>query len=123
MQKILASTPAEKQEETTAKLVSMWATMDMEAAGSWLNTQPEGPGKNAAAQAYAVAAAKEDPTAAMHWANTLADATDRTRTKRRVFATWFAAEPEKAAAWLPSSGWSDAEVSAAKEIMFAAQKS
>ncbi len=114
----LQSAPAEKLEEISASIVRLWD--DLEATGQWLNAQPDGPAKNAAAQAYALESAKEDPNAAMHWANAISDASSRARTQRRVFTAWHDADPAAASAWLPQSGWSNSQIQAAGAIMAAA---
>jgi hypothetical protein len=114
---ILQATPPEKLEQTTTGLMRLWVQEDMAAAGDWLNAQPDSPAKTAAATAYALEAVKEDPAAALGWADTLADPAARARTQRRVFTAWYDAHPDAAAAWLPQSGWSDARQQAARDIM------
>lgn len=115
---LLAAVPAGELAKTTADLLRVWD--DMEAAGHWLNTQPDGPVKNAAAQAYALESAKEEPQAAFHWANAITDPADRARTQRRVFTTWHDADPAAAEAWLPQSGWTATQQQAARDIIAAA---
>lgn len=114
----LQSAPPEKLEEIGTSIVRLWD--DLEATGQWLNAQPDGPAKNAAAQAYALESAKEDPNAAMHWANAISDASSRARTQRRVFTAWHDADPAAASAWLPQSGWSNPQIQAAESIIAAA---
>lgn len=112
---LLAAVPPEELAKTSADLIRVWD--DMEASGQWLNTLPEGPVKNAAAQAYALESAKENPQAAFQWAATITDPAARARTQRRVFTAWHDADPAAAAAWLPQSGWSGAQQQAARDIM------
>lgn len=113
--KILNSTPPEKLAAATADIVRLWN--DLEAAGEWLNTLPHGPGRDTAAIAYALEAVKTEPEAAMRWAESIGDQGQRARTQRRVFAAWSDAQPAAASAWLPRSGWSEAQQQAARDIM------
>ena len=118
-QQLMDSAPPEKLAQTSEGVMRLWVADDMEAAGQWLNTCTAGPVKDAAAQAYALLAAKEDPDAALHWAAAIADPAARARTQRRVFTAWHDADSAAAAAWLPQSGWSAAQLQAARDLMAA----
>jgi len=114
---ILQTTPPDKLEQVSASVMQLWVQEDMAAAGDWLNAQPDSPAKAAAATVYALEAVKEDPAAALRWADTLTDPAARARTQRRVFTAWHDARPAEAAAWLPQSGWSEAQQQAARDMM------
>jgi hypothetical protein len=91
--------PAGKLNERVSELMGQWTQQDYLAAGQWLVTAPDGPGKSAAVKSYAVTIAEYEPRIAGQWALTLTDPEERSATLERIYqnlpkaaAAAFAAE-------------------------------
>ena len=63
--------PAEQLEEHTNGIIRQWTQRDYNAVGTWLNTQPAGPAKDAATLSFAETLLPHEPEAAQRWIDTL----------------------------------------------------
>jgi hypothetical protein len=73
--------------------ISQWTLGDYLAAGNWLASSPDGPGKSAAVRAYAETVAEHDPQVAVQWAMTLAAGEERMETLKRIYRNWPKGDP------------------------------
>ena len=63
--------PADQLEEHTNGISRQWTQRDYNAVGTWLNTQPAGPAKDAATLSFAETLLPHEPEAAQRWIDTL----------------------------------------------------
>jgi hypothetical protein len=80
--------PPEAMEERVGALISPWAQEECQAAGKWINEQPDGPVKTAAVNAFARAVGKFDPQIAAEWAVTLPGGQAREETLKHIYMHW-----------------------------------
>ncbi len=73
------SLPPEKVADTARPMLTTWINDDYEAAGEWINRQPAGDFRNAAAANYARMMAKRFPDTAKDWAATLPEGPEKQR--------------------------------------------
>ena len=73
------SLPPEQVADTTKPLLTKWISDDYAAAGEWINRQPPGEFRNAAAANYARTMANRFPDTAKDWANTLPEGPEKRR--------------------------------------------
>ena len=73
------SLPPEKVADTAKPMLTKWINEDYQAAGEWINRQPAGDLRNAAAADYARMMAKRFPDTARDWAATLPEGPERQR--------------------------------------------
>lgn len=90
--------------EPVAELMREWTSNDYIAAGQWLATSPDSPGKLAAVAAYAETVAGTDPHVAVLWAQTLPDTWRRAAVMRAIHEKWPANDPQGAALFAQSQG-------------------
>jgi hypothetical protein len=79
-------------------LTDLWAKVDVNAAGAWLNKQPDGEATDAGRAVLADAAVKEDPRAALAWAQSITDESRRQKSIESVLHLWRTFDPVEAAA-------------------------
>lgn len=120
-ERILAVTPPDKQQMIIEAIIPALAETDINAAGTWLDKQPESPDKWEAMQTFALAAVEQDPAAALTWARSIPDPAQQARAQRRVLAKWADTDPAAAADWLPQSGWTGPQLQAARDILATAR--
>ena len=63
--------PADQLDEHTNGIIRQWTQRDYNAVGTWLNTQPTGPAKDAATLSFAETLIPHEPEAAQRWIDTL----------------------------------------------------
>ncbi len=74
-------------------LVRCWTNNDVEAAGKWLASAPDGPAKNAAIRSYGQEIFKHAPETAMQWIMTLPPGRDRDETLKTIYMNWSKDDP------------------------------
>lgn len=67
----LGKFPGETKSLDVRRIVTLWASKDYPAAGKWLASFPDGPGKTEAVMGYIRSVAKLEPDVARQWAMTL----------------------------------------------------
>lgn len=82
----------------------LWHEADRGAASAWLREQPSRPALDPALAAFARETASVDPTDSFAWADRIADAELRRRTRTAVARTWLRKDPAAARAWLATHG-------------------
>jgi hypothetical protein len=100
---VLPLLSAAERTETMEQLVSAWAAIDPDAAGAWLDRQPDNSERWPAIAAFAAACTRLDSASALAWAQTIGDPALRDRTAAKLLATWHSTDPRAANAWLDSS--------------------
>ena len=85
-------------DEPVAEMMGEWTQQDYLAAGRWLASAAEGPGKQAAVASYAEAVAEYEPQVAVQWALTLPETWRRDQVLRSIHENWPADDPQGAAA-------------------------
>lgn len=73
------SLPREKVADTARPMLTQWINDDYQTAGEWINRQPPGDMRNAAAANYARMMAKRFPDTARDWAATLPEGPEKQR--------------------------------------------
>ena len=63
--------PADQVSSQTNGIIRQWTHRDYNAVGTWLNTQPAGPAKDAATSSFAETLLPHEPEAARRWVDTL----------------------------------------------------
>lgn len=63
--------PADQVGQQTNGIIRQWTQRDYNAVGTWLNTQPAGPAKDAATLSFAETLLPHEPEAAQRWIETL----------------------------------------------------
>lgn len=87
-----------------SQVVSGWAMVDVNAAGTWLKDQPQGPQLDPARQAFVRAASGKDPESAMVWAGTITDPSTRISSTSTAYQAWKKKDPTAADHALGNSG-------------------
>ena len=86
------------------RVVMQWAGQDTRAAGEWLTKQPQGPELDNARRTFATVVAQRDPAAAMDWARSVQDETQRAHSVGQVYQMWRGKDPKAAETALAASG-------------------
>lgn len=86
------------------RVVMQWAGQDARAAGEWLTKQPQGPELDNARRTFATVVAQRDPAAAMDWARSVQDETQRAHSVGQVYQMWRGKDPKAAETALAASG-------------------
>ncbi|MEZ5325391.1 MAG: hypothetical protein R3F19_10035 [Verrucomicrobiales bacterium] len=81
-----------------------WEESDAESASAYLQGMESSPTKDAAIAGFVSDLGKEQPAAAIEWANTIENEATRTEALTDVASDWFKADPEAAGAWIETSG-------------------
>jgi len=77
--------PEEFLKERAFALSAEWAEKDYLAAGKWLNSAPESPGKSAVTSAFAAKVYPYNPEVAMQWLQTLPQGPDRSKALQMIY--------------------------------------
>ena len=85
-------------------IVNSWVHQDPNAAGTWLNEQPQGPHLDNAKRSFVTATAEKDPTSAMAWATTITAPDTREAATTQAYTAWKKTDPTAAEAALTASG-------------------
>lgn len=104
----------EEQPQAYSQVVSQWARMDANAAGTWLKEQPQGPQLDEARQSFVNATCQKDPGNAMAWAATITNPDLRFRATKTAYQAWQQKDPAAADQGLANSGLDDAQIQAVK---------
>ena len=75
-------------------LVTPWSTQNPAAVSKFINSLPEGPGREAAASQFAVSAAATAPAEALMWAMNLKEPDQRNQVTADACETWYDRSPE-----------------------------
>ena len=95
---------------TYSSIVAQWAQRDPNAAGEWLNEQPDGAHLDIARATFAGTVAGRDPYSAMEWAKTVSEENQRRGAIRQVYAQWKRKDAAAAEAALDQSGLSAEQI-------------
>ncbi len=87
--------PEDAARERAWDLYTRWTTNDMEAAGRWLESAPDGPAKPLCIRAYADVMGKHQPEVARRWLETLPPSPERQRSFVWLLGHWPAEVPGK----------------------------
>jgi hypothetical protein len=85
-------------------IISQWAAMDTNAAGTWLREQPQGPQLDDARSSFVRAASMKDPESAMAWASTISSSESRVSATTVAFKAWQKRDAAAAEQALSRSG-------------------
>lgn len=86
--------------QTGVSAISAWALQEPVEASEWLRSRAGAPWRDAAASGLAIAVVPDDPEAALHWAQSIADEGRRNYTLVKCCETWRTLEPARADAWV-----------------------
>ena len=101
--------------EAYEQAMESWAREDPEAAGEHLATLKASPERDAAVEGYATRVSRDDPSAAMEWAGTIANDDLRQETQIDVARDWYRNDKAATEAWIQSSGLSEEAVKSITE--------
>jgi hypothetical protein len=104
----------ENRARSYARIVSQWANMDTNAAGTWLKEQPQGPHLDEARHSFVNAASEKDPQTAMEWAATITNPDLRVGATATAYQAWLNRDAEAAEQALGRSGLDAAQIQAVK---------
>ena len=96
--------PAEDLADNVDNLVGQWTQQDYLAAGTWLASAPDGPGKAAAVSSYAATVAEYEPATAVQWALTLPPGETRQQTLESIYHNWPPSDARGAAEFAAKHG-------------------
>lgn len=82
-----------QMEQATTSIMKRWAKSDFNAAGAWINQQPQGPQRNMSIQTFAQTIAPHEPEAAATWALQLPGSDDKTTLLRTIRTHWLSKDP------------------------------
>ena len=99
-----------------SNVAMQWAAQDMRAAGEWLTKQPQGPELDRARVTYAAAIEQRDPAAAMDWARSVQDETQRADSVGSIYQSWRTKDPAAANAALAAAGLSPDQMKQIREM-------
>ncbi len=77
-------------------VVLQWAVRDVNAAGTWLREQPQGPQLDEARRTFVSVASERDPASAMVWAGTITDPVSRVSSMATAWQAWKKTDPAAA---------------------------
>lgn len=100
----LSGLPASLQPEGMKDLFAGWVMRDAEAAALKLKALPVGRPRDFAIDGFATRLAREDPEAAVAWANSISDPEIKQDALVRVAQVWWRSDAAAAGAWLEESG-------------------
>ena len=80
-----------------------WTRKDPEASSQHVRDMPTGPSRDAAVSSLTRTIAREDPTAAIAWAQTIADPAARSETLLRTAQLWNTVDAAAASQWAASN--------------------
>jgi hypothetical protein len=102
---------------TYANIVGNWGAQNPNAAGEWLNEQPQGPHLDEARLRFARMAVQRDPYSAMEWAKTVETEAKRIQAIREVYMQWRGKNAADADDALDSSGLRQAMVEEIRQAL------
>ena len=85
---ILEGATDENKAQKYSTIIGSWAHQDPNAAGTWLNDQPQGPHLDDARNSFVFATAQTDPGSAMVWATTITEPTKRESATTVAYQAW-----------------------------------
>lgn len=91
-------------EAAVSTLVERWSRYEIEGPAAWLNGEPLTAKTDRAVAVYSVRAAREDPAAAMSWAESIQEEELRTGAMQRVAESWRERDQEGFDRFLEGSG-------------------
>jgi hypothetical protein len=83
-----------------AGIAREWASRDVVAAATWLDSLPKGAERDSAVASFANRTAPRDPEGATAWASTLPKGEQRTSVLTQTLAIWQRVNASAAAEWL-----------------------
>jgi hypothetical protein len=86
-----------------ASLVNNWASYDLDAVGTYLNSMPASSEKDGAIASFALNAATQDPEGTMTWVSKVTDEAMRQRLAMVAALQWQSVNPEGASQFLAST--------------------
>jgi len=104
----------EDKPQCYSRIVSQWAALDTNAAGTWLREQPQGPQLDEARQAFVTAASQKDPQSAMQWAATITNPDLKVSATAMAYQAWQKKDATAADQALATSGLDEAQIQAVK---------
>lgn len=78
----------ERARGEASRIFDGWVRSDFTAAGKWLESAPESPGKEGAVSAYAARVVTKEPESAVRWALTLPEGEARADALARIHESW-----------------------------------
>ncbi|MCX6879651.1 MAG: hypothetical protein NTW21_38475 [Verrucomicrobia bacterium] len=111
---VMDGVPDDEKPREYSRVISQWAAMDANAAGTWLNEQPQGPQLDEARQSFVSATSQNDPANAMTWAGTITNPDLRFSATMTAYQEWKKKDLAAADQALASSGLDEAQVQAVK---------
>lgn len=105
--------PGDAQATAMESAFQEWEESDAEGASAYLLNMESSPAKDAAIAGFVSDLGKDEPAAAIEWANTIENEATRTEALTDVAKDWYREDAEAAGAWIETSGL---PVEAVKEI-------
>ncbi|HEX2747654.1 MAG TPA: hypothetical protein VHM91_06630 [Verrucomicrobiales bacterium] len=93
---ILEGATGEELPGRYGSVILKWATRDINAAGTWLREQPQGPQLDEARRMFVTVASQKDPGSAMAWAGTITDSFERAGAVTMAWQAWQKTDPAAA---------------------------
>jgi hypothetical protein len=84
------------KEKAYGDVATSWAAIDRVEAEKWLSQLPAGPQRDAAVESYSEAIVEADPSAAVHWAESVTEVPGREKELRNLMFHWSRNDPVKA---------------------------
>lgn len=107
---ILEGATDENKAQKYSTIIGSWAHQDPNAAGAWLNEQPQGPHLDDARNSFVYATAQTDPGSAMVWATTITEPSKREASTSFAYQAWKKKDQASADEALGKSGLSAEQV-------------
>ena len=101
---ILEGATDENKAQKYSTIIGSWAHQDPNAAGTWLNEQPQGPHLDDARNSFVFATSQTDPGSAMVWATTITEPTKRESATTFAYQAWKKKDQASADEALGKSG-------------------
>lgn len=101
---LLEGATDETKPKAYSTIISQWAAMDTNAAGTWLREQPQGAHLDEARSSFVRIASSKDPQSAMVWAGTITDPDSRVSATRTAYKAWHKKDAAAAEQALNTSG-------------------
>jgi len=91
---------SEYYDQYTRSALATWTETDSIAASAWLSEQAPGPKRDAAVVGFSESIRRFEPEAAVAWANTISNPTQRTEQLTKSIRSWAANDPQEALDWV-----------------------
>jgi hypothetical protein len=95
--------PEEHRKNLVRNALRNWAEADLQSAGEWVNTLPDGELRDDAISHFSDMVQRVDFLAALEWASSISDEKLRHNTLRNCARQWQRTYPEQATAWIETS--------------------